>query len=257
MFFRNDVISARLLTVLDLEWESQNLGSGMRPYHALSFRMEGLSTFITEQGSVDVKKGEIAFVPAGLIYNHQSGHEKLIVIHFTADQPLPQEILRFKPQNPAYFERKFRELHDAWTKKQIGFEYECKVIFYQILLEIERDFAKRERERGDDKIMTAVEYIHEHFTDRDLTVEQLSHLCAMSDTYFRRLFVTRFGQSPLRYINNMRFERARELLCSEYYTIEEIAELCGFNNINYFSLFIKKETGLPPTAYRKKLLDGM
>ena len=78
----------------------------------------------------------------------------------------------------------------------------------------------------------------------------------MSDTYFRRLFVTRFGQTPLRYINAMRFERARELLCSEYYTVEEIAELCGFNNVNYFSLFIKKETGLPPTTYRKMLLES-
>ena len=252
MFFEQKTFTAHLLTVLDLEWESQNLSSGMRPYHALSFRSNGNSAFITDDGTVDVKKGEIAFVPAGLVYTHKSGHEKLVVIHFTADRPLPGRILTLKVQDPAYFERKFRELYDAWSKKQLGFSHECKSIFYKIILEMERDFAKREHNLTDDKILSAVEYIHEHFADRDLTVEHLARLCAMSDTYFRRLFVSRFQKTPLRYINDMRFKRARELLRAEYYTVEEIAELCGFNNIHYFSLFIKKETGLKFASMNEK-----
>ena len=255
MFFEQSAFSAHLLTVLDLEWESQNRSSGTRPYHALSCRTNGSSSFITDDGTVEVKKGEVTFVPAGLVYTHKSGHEQLMVIHFTADRPLPHRILTHKPQDTAYFERKFRELYDAWSKKQPGFSHECKSIFYKIVLELERDFAKHEQGLANDRLHTAVEYIHEHFTDCDLTVAYLAQLCAMSDTYFRRLFVARFQKTPLRYINEMRFKRARELLRAEYYTVEEVAELCGFHNIHYFSLFIKKETGLPPTAYRKQLLQ--
>ncbi len=62
----------------------------------------------------------------------------------------------------------------------------------------------------------------------------------MSDTYFRKLFVERFSVTPLKYINRLKLNYAKELLLSDYYTVEEIAEKCGFNNINYFSLFIKR-----------------
>ena len=83
----------------------------------------------------------------------------------------------------------------------------------------------------------------------------MAGLCGMSDTYFRRLFVEEFGMTPVKYITNLRMEHITELLRSNYYTVEEVAEACGFNNVNYFSLFVKKETGLPPTAYRAKLLN--
>ena len=256
VFLSNDTISVKILSVFDLEWESQNLNSGKRPYHAISFRCVGNSSFIMENGTLDVRRGDIAIVPANLVYTHKSGREKLFVVHFTADQPLPSEILRFKPSNPEYYEKKFRDLYLSWNRKQVGYEYECKVLLYKIFLEIEREWARKNSGGEDDKLYTAVEYIHEHFTDRGITVENLARLCGMSDTYFRRLFVARFGVTPLKYINDMRLSRAKELLQSDYYTIEEIAEECGFNNINYFSLFIKKETGLPPSSYRKVLLEG-
>ena len=69
----------------------------------------------------------------------------------------------------------------------------------------------------------------------------------MSDTYFRKLFFQNFKTTPLKYINKLKLEYAKELLCSNYYTIEEVSEKCGFENINYFSTFIKKQTGVPPS----------
>ena len=60
----------------------------------------------------------------------------------------------------------------------------------------------------------------------------------------------------VRYINRLRFDLARELLRSGYYTIKEVSERCGFNNVNYFCLFIKKETGMSPLHYQKKLISS-
>ena len=98
-----------------------------------------------------------------------------------------------------------------------------------------------------DVFRRAVEYIHEHFCDRDLTVELLAKMCSMSDTYFRKLFKQRFKVTPLKYINDLKVKYATELLRSGYYTVTEAAEKCGFDNVYYFSLFIKKETGLSPS----------
>ena len=251
MFFENNAISAKILSVVDLEWESQSGSSGKRPYHALSFRTTGSSTFTTENDSLKISSGEIGFFPANLVYTQNCRYEKVMVVHFTSEQSLPERILKFTTKNPNYYEQKFTELCTVWNKKQLGYEYECKVIFYKILLEIEREHA----ERRVDKLASAVEYIHEHFTDHSRTVETLSRLCGMSDTYFRQLFVARFDETPLKYINNMRLVRAKELLQSGYHTVEEIAELCGFNNIHYFSLFFKREMGCPPSIYRKMMLE--
>ena len=63
--------------------------------------------------------------------------------------------------------------------------------------------------------------------------------------------------TPQKYINQLRLTAATELLQSGYYSISEVASHCGFNNINYFSAFIKKETGLSPVSYRKVLLGKL
>ena len=49
----------------------------------------------------------------------------------------------------------------------------------------------------------------------------------------------------------MRVERAKELLLSEEYTVEAVAEKCGFLSGNVFIKSFKKEVGVTPGMYRK------
>ena len=254
MFFENENLSVEISSVLRLEWEKRNDRSDHRPFHALSFRIRGNAEMQTPDGaSVHFDTGDIAFVPANLIYTQVAKQERLLVIHFTGSDHLPDGVRKFTPQNPEYFERKFTDIYNVWSKKQPGYVYECKSIFYKILLAIERQWNERKLTTANDKLAESVEYIHDHFTDHDLTVEALARRCGMSDTYFRKLFQSNFSTTPLKYINRLRMTYARELLLSNYYTVEEISEKCGFNNINYFSLFVKKQTGFPPSVYREQL----
>ena len=257
MFFENRDLSVKILSVLSLEWEKRNDRSDHRPFHALSFRIRGNADMLTADGStVHLETGEIAFVPADLIYTQIAADERLLVIHFACDEPLPREVQKFTPENPEYFERKFNDIYNAWSKKQPGYAHDCKSVFYKILLAMERQWNERRLTTANDKLAEAMEYIHDHFTDHDLTVELLARRCGMSDTYFRKLFTESFSVTPLKYINQLRMTYACELLQSNYYTIEEISEKCGFNNINYFSLFVKKQTGYPPSVYRDHLIKG-
>ncbi|MBO5247745.1 MAG: helix-turn-helix transcriptional regulator [Clostridia bacterium] len=256
MFFENENFSTNILSVLRLDWDIRNDSSDHRPYHALSFRIRGNADLLSEKDhSVHLGTGEIAFVPANLIYTQVAENERLLVIHFTCNERLPSSVRKFIPKNPEYFERKFTDIYNAWSKKQPGYQHECKAIFYRILLEIERQWNERRLTTANDKLAEAVEYIHDHFTDRDLTVDALARHLGMSDTYFRKLFTSSFSVTPLKYINQLRMTYAKELLESKYYTVEEISEKCGFNNINYFSLFVKKQTGYPPSVYRMKLSE--
>lgn len=156
------------------------------------------------------------------------------------------------PPDRESLQSRFERLYRVWTRKEMGYTLEAKMLLYDILLRIERAY---DRPR-DSKLFSACQYIHEHFTDRDISVEKLAQLSSMSDTYFRRLFAQEQGVTPLQYINRLRLTRAMELLRTDYYSVDQIAEMCGFNNIHYFSYFIKKQTGYSPLACRKRLLEG-
>lgn len=254
MFFGQDDISLNITNVLKLEWDERNERSTNRPFHALSFRIKGnADMLVSNNKKIHLETSDLAFVPSNLIYTQIAKDEQLYVIHFTCSEPLPYLIKKLTPQNPEYFEHLFAKVYLAWSKKYPGYVHECKSIIYKIMLKIEQEYDTQKMTLVSNKILEAVEYIHDNFTDHDLTVELLSQKFGMSSTYFRNQFTSVFHITPLKYINNLRFTYAQELLQSDYYTIEEIAEKCGFNNINYFSLFIKKQTGISPSALRTQL----
>lgn len=249
MFFNTKDFNFELISVLNPSWESNNGFSGIRPYHALSYRVTGNAEFTHQQDSFHVEGGDIAFVPAYYEYSMQALAENLFVIHFRSDDNLPKALKTFHSNAPQYFERKFSELYNAWSKKQHGYEYECKSIFYRILLQIERELAESKFSGAEDRLLDAVEFIHDNFTSKSLSIESLAHMCGMSDTYFRRLFVKNFKITPLKYINKLKLSYAKELLRSGYYTVSQVSEKCGFENVQYFTLFIKKETGKTPSQF--------
>lgn len=247
MFLDNTEISFETVSILNLSWDNIDDKSDLRPYHALSFRKKGCAEFVGENGVVTAQTGEILFVPAFYEYTLKTSDEEVFVVHFSSQNKLPKEIRKFTPESSKYFERKFTELYTSWTKKQFGYEHECKSIIYKILTKIEREIAQSEISDMHDSILEAVEYIHDHFTDDSLTVDFLAKMCSMSDTYFRKLFVKNFSVTPIDYIKALKTNYARELLLSGYYTVGEVAEKCGFSTINYFSSFMKKETGHTPS----------
>jgi AraC-like DNA-binding protein len=254
MFFKTPNITADIVSVFDLKWNERNDRPESRPIHALSIRVKGDSVLSCDEEQMTLGDGDIAFFPADFSYTIRSGYEHLLIVHFRSPDALPSRFVKFSPKDPDHYEQRFRNLYRAWTKKDVGYEYECRAILYRILCAIEREIAATQPPAVSDRIADAAEYIHANFTEHTLCVEDLARLCGMSDTYFRRLFVARFGVTPLKYISDLRLARSMELLQAGYHTVEEISYMCGFNNISYFSTFFKKKTGVSPSAYREKMM---
>lgn len=253
MFFADDDLQFKIVSVLNLSWKRRNAKAMNRPFHAMSFRISGDAEFLCETGSVFVKSKDLIFVPKNFDYTQKAKKEELIVVHLTCEKELPSEIVKFTTENPQYFERKFKELYSAWMRQQPGYKYECTSILYKIIMAIERELANKNF-HTDNRIADAIEYIHDNFITGEISVEFLANMCGMSDTYFRRLFVERTSMTPIKYIRSLKLNYAIELLKSGYYNVREVADKCGFSTVNYFSLFIKKETGYSPNVLRKKVL---
>ena len=59
--------------------------------------------------------------------------------------------------------------------------------------------------------------------------------------------------SPAQYILSLRMVNAQSLLENTDYKIGEIAEIVGYDNQLYFSRVFRKEYGVSPAQYRKKM----
>ena len=92
------------------------------------------------------------------------------------------------------------------------------------------------------------QYIDRNF-DKRLTLEELSHIGAMSVSGLCHKFKAEFGKTIVEYILEKRLAYARSLLTSgETMSVKEVAIASGFDDPSYFSRIYKKRYGKTPTA---------
>ena len=89
-----------------------------------------------------------------------------------------------------------------------------------------------------------------HYHDVKFDYENLISLSGLSYSYFKKLFIDKYGCPPVKYITKLKINRACELLMTGKFSISEIANLCGFENVYYFSNVFKKHTGVSPKNYK-------
>ncbi len=201
--------------------------------------------------------GVIRFIPPRMsretyyIKALQEGEIKYMQIFFHSTSQLPQEMLCSDySQNPR-LRQLFETVYDVWYKKDVGYYNRAVSLFYEILYEMQLTDAKASVSADAQKIEAGVKYLHTHYTDVDFEYKKLSEASGISDTYFRIVFKKIYGLSPCEYVRDLRMRRARELLRSSYISIAEIAAVCGYSDIYYFSKVFKEVSKLSPNAYRK------
>ncbi len=99
-------------------------------------------------------------------------------------------------------------------------------------------------------IQEAKEYIREHFSEPDLSVETLCRHLHMSPAYFSTVFKKETGQAYVNYLTEVRLRKAVELLNETDDKTYMIAQKVGYQEQNYFSYVFKKRYGVSPTKYR-------
>jgi len=92
-------------------------------------------------------------------------------------------------------------------------------------------------------------YIDIHFRDASCLADAVS-LSGLSARRFGELFRLNFDVTPNRYIVLRRVGYAGELLKSKSFSVSEVAEICGFCDVYYFSRVFKNETGVSPKDWK-------
>jgi AraC-like DNA-binding protein len=96
------------------------------------------------------------------------------------------------------------------------------------------------------------DYIKDHYTDPNLSVDMLAQMIGLSASYVRKLFKEETGKSVAEHIAEHRFRKAQELLLNTDHPAKKIGEMVGFENTSYFYVLFKKHVGMTPDHYRRE-----
>ena len=104
------------------------------------------------------------------------------------------------------------------------------------------------------KLAAVHNYIDDHFTE-DLSLEKLSSQFYISKYYLTREYKRIYGKTIFQHIITARINYGKSLLRFSDKSVEEIAQLCGFNDQSYFARQFKKSENLTCFSYRKMWRD--
>jgi AraC-like DNA-binding protein len=83
-----------------------------------------------------------------------------------------------------------------------------------------------------------------------LDVAALAHVALTSEAHFIRTFKQTFGETPHRYLQRRRLERAMALLRETERPVTEICLDVGFVSLGTFSRTFRRVLGMSPSQYR-------
>ena len=100
-------------------------------------------------------------------------------------------------------------------------------------------------------VSSVVDYIDEHFTEPDLTMEQIRQSVFVSQGYLSRVFKSYTGSTIYNFLTCKRLVYAAELLASGE-TVLDACIACGFTDYTSFLKAFKKTFEMTPSQYRKE-----
>ena len=225
-----------------------------RASHGLAFITAGEKRFVFSNGTVcDVKENDIIYLPKHSdyeIFTKSPGDTYCINYHVENDGVI-RHPFSLSVRNPEIVLRAYQDAESTWLRVKSGREYRVMSELYKIFYEIERTRSSPYFPKDKQMLLKpAIDHIHKHYTDELISVSRLSEECGISYDYFRRIFEDFYGCSPIKYINVLKLERAKELLRSGMYTVSEAAFHSGFSDVSHFSRFFKENVGVLPSQYR-------
>ena len=121
----------------------------------------------------------------------------------------------------------------------------------EILLRCEQSNPRGAAAGMDSRIARSLAYICDNFAG-PLTVPKIAAQCSLSPSRFAHLFRVQTGQTPQRYLELQRLNRARQLLEFTQEPVSAIARQVGFENPFYFTLRFRRHLGASPREWRQR-----
>lgn len=152
----------------------------------------------------------------------------------------------------------------CWTlcaEEKAGFEFEARDRLSRLIFLLAQNCPPAEKTPGEkalrdgERIKTMLHYIQGHYSGR-VTLADIARSANLSENECLRCFHSTIGSTPIRYLQELRIQRAAELLAATGRKVSDIGAACGFQEMSYFAKLFREKKGCTPAAYRRTRREG-
>lgn len=227
-----------------------------RTSHAFIYRQCGCAEFLFNDKKIVTRTHDVIFLPKDVSYNFsvlENEECRYSSITFEAEIPDASPI-KFSLENFAEAQYIFSHLPVLWNHGNQSEKYKCLSMMYSLLAYISSvENLEYSQKKKFHIIEPAVAYLRGHIFDSSLKADSLHLMCGISDTYFRRIFHSRFSASPQDYIISKRISHAKAIIDGgNFDTISDVASAVGYDDPLYFSRAFKKKYGVSPSNIKNE-----
>ena len=222
-----------------------------RPTHSFFIRLSGEVIYNFNGNHIHSKKGEITFIPKGSSYTSKTliDDTSFTSINFDGEFNCPLHPAVFPLDNFYDAEYIGSNFANIWNLGSSSEKHKCYSLFYNLLSYLSSlenaDYSEKKKFK---LIESAESYLKNHIYDCSLKTDTLHQLCGISNTYFRNIFISKYGIKPQEYIIQKRLSHARVILESgDFDSVSEVALSVGYNDPLYFGKAFKKMYGASPS----------
>lgn len=104
--------------------------------------------------------------------------------------------------------------------------------------------------RYGDIVGEVMDYIEQNYADEELSLNLLASHVNFSPNHLSMIFSQQTGKTFIKYLTDLRMNKAKELLRCTGKRSSSIAVEVGYRDPHYFSYLFKKTQGITPTQYR-------
>ena len=153
----------------------------------------------------------------------------------------------FTPKNHEEISSIMSQLYDIKYDSSMFTKYKIQSLvysFFSLLL------ADKSVKTSSDPVKSALRIIKYNYNN-DLNIKAMADDLFLDSAYFSRLFKSKVGISPKKFILQTHIEKSKELLRNTDRHIKEIAITIGYHDPLYFSKIFYKTEGMTPSKYRE------
>lgn len=148
------------------------------------------------------------------------------------------------------FEEIYRNLEMGYSSENLEYVTLCLWHFIASFRFISQ-YREINKSKKGDIIQDAINYMRSNIEKR-LSLEEIAGCVNYSASHFGQIFLKKTGHSPLNYFNQLKIQKACQMLDFSDMKIKEIANELGFYDQYHFSKTFFKITGETPSQYKKR-----
>lgn len=149
-------------------------------------------------------------------------------------------------------------IYTAYTQQENFYELQIQILLFKIWQTLVKKVFSKQAQKGTKvwgpRIKKMIDYINNHYMET-FRLEDLASEVNLSKSACCREFKKHVKCTVFEYLLDYRIMLSTKMLLTTDQSITDIAYQCGFGSTSYFIEKFKKKSGIPPLAYRKKIIN--